>query len=148
MPNPFPTAGWRIHADRGGTFTDLVGIAPDGNRHTQKLLSHAPARYDDAVLAGTRALLGLAPDAAIVERAVTELRLGTTVTTNALLEGRQAPCALITNNGFEDLLAIGDQSRPDIFALAIPPRQQLCRFLLYTSPSPRDLSTSRMPSSA
>jgi 5-oxoprolinase (ATP-hydrolysing) len=127
MPNPSSAAGWHIHADRGGTFTDLVGVAPDGSRHTHKLLSHAPAHYDDAVLAGTRALLGLPAGAAIAEGAVAELRLGTTVTTNALLEGRQAPCALITHTGFEDLLAIGDQSRPDIFALAIPPRRQLCR---------------------
>lgn len=114
--------GWRIHADRGGTFTDIIGIAPDRTRHTHKLLSHAPGQYDDAVIAGTKALLGLEPDRPITEGTVAELRLGTTVTTNALLESGHSPCALIVNQGFEDLLAIGDQSRPDIFSLAIPDR--------------------------
>lgn len=118
--------GWTIHADRGGTFTDLLAIAPGGDRHHHKLLSSAPDRYDDAVVAGIRDLVGLARDAAIPEGTVSELRLGTTVTTNALLEGRHAPCALAVTAGFEDLLAIGDQSRDDIFALRIPPRRQLC----------------------
>ncbi|MEQ9737669.1 MAG: hydantoinase/oxoprolinase family protein, partial [Algiphilus sp.] len=124
--SPAPHGGWRIHADRGGTFTDIIGIAPDGSRHTHKLLSHAPGQYEDAVIAGTRALLGLASDADVAEGQVAELRLGTTVTTNALLEGRHHPCALVINSGFEDLLAIGDQSRDDIFALAIAPRTALC----------------------
>ena len=118
--------GWRIHADRGGTFTDLIGIAPDGSRHTHKLPSHAPGQYEDAVIAGIRALLGLSADTAIPAGRVAELRLGTTVTTNALLEGHHSPCALLINTGFEDLLAIGDQARDDIFALAIPPRSALC----------------------
>ncbi|MCK5770780.1 hydantoinase/oxoprolinase N-terminal domain-containing protein, partial [Algiphilus sp.] len=118
--------GWTIHADRGGTFTDLLAISPGGGRHHHKLLSSAPDRYDDAVVAGIRDLVGLARDAAIPEGTVAELRLGTTVTTNALLEGRHAPCALAVSAGFEDLLAIGDQSRDDIFALRIPPRRRLC----------------------
>ncbi|MHA7835307.1 MAG: hydantoinase/oxoprolinase family protein, partial [Algiphilus sp.] len=118
--------GWRIHADRGGTFTDILGIAPDGSRHTHKLLSHAPGHYGDAVIAGTRTLLGIAQDADVAEGQVAELRLGTTVTTNALLEGRHHPCALLINSGFEDLLVIGDQSRDDIFSLAIAPRTALC----------------------
>lgn len=127
MPSFSPALGWHIHADRGGTFTDLIGVAPDGVRHSHKLLSHAPARYDDAVLAGVRALVGLRDETPIPEGMVEELRLGTTVTTNALLEGQHAPCALITNTGFEELLAVGDQSRPDIFALAIAARAPLCR---------------------
>ena len=65
--SPAPHGGWRIHADRGGTFTDIIGIAPDGSRHTHKLLSHAPGQYEDAVIAGTRALLGLASDADVAE---------------------------------------------------------------------------------
>lgn len=119
------SGGWRIHADRGGTFTDIIGIAPDGSRHTRKLLSHAPGQYEDAVVAGIRELLGVQRDHPIETGAVSELRLGTTVTTNALLEGQHSRCALVVNHGFEDLLAIGDQSRPDIFSLAIPERRPL-----------------------
>lgn len=119
------SCGWRIHADRGGTFTDIIGIAPDRSRHTHKLLSHAPGQYEDAVVAGIRDLLGVQRDHPIEAGAVSELRLGTTVTTNALLEGQHSRCALVVNHGFEDLLAIGDQSRPDIFSLAIPDRRPL-----------------------
>ncbi|TVS03928.1 MAG: 5-oxoprolinase, partial [Cyanobium sp. PLM2.Bin73] len=50
---------------------------------------------------------------------VEELRLGTTVATNALLEHHGAPVLLLINRGLADLLEIGDQHRPDIFALAI-----------------------------
>ena len=46
-----------------------------------------------------------------------ELRLGTTLTTNALLEEKTSPCALITTAGLEDLVRIGDQTRPDLFQL-------------------------------
>ncbi len=46
-----------------------------------------------------------------------ELRVGTTRGTNALLEHRGAPTVFFTTPGFEDLLTIGDQRRPDLFAL-------------------------------
>lgn len=116
--------GWHFFADRGGTFTDLLATAPGGRRHVHKLLSHAPGRYEDAVLAGICAVMGI-DEAALSQAPVTSLRLGTTVTTNALLEGRTHRCALLTNHGFEDVLRIGDQSRPDLFALRIPSRLQL-----------------------
>lgn len=50
---------------------------------------------------------------------IESLRLGTTVATNALLERKGTDCALITTKGFKDVLAIGNQSRPDIFDLSI-----------------------------
>jgi 5-oxoprolinase (ATP-hydrolysing) len=51
--------------------------------------------------------------------------MGTTVATNALLERRGEPCALCITKGFKDLLVIGNQSRPDIFDLAIRVPDQL-----------------------
>ncbi|HWB82188.1 MAG TPA: hydantoinase B/oxoprolinase family protein [Nannocystaceae bacterium] len=100
---------WRFFVDRGGTFTDCVAIPPDGGRPiVRKLLS-----TDDAPLVAMRDVLGAA------EIPACELRLGTTLATNALLERRGHPCALVVTRGFADLLEIGDTSRPDIFALAI-----------------------------
>ena len=52
---------WQFWIDRGGTFTDIVGCAPDGTMHTDKLLSENPSRYADAAVEGIRRLLGLAP---------------------------------------------------------------------------------------
>ncbi len=49
---------WQFAIDRGGTFTDVIGIDPDGNVHTTKLLSQATA-YRDAALEGIRRVLGL-----------------------------------------------------------------------------------------
>jgi len=105
-------AGWRFWIDRGGTFTDLVARSPRGELVVRKLLSVQPDRPGDPAVRAIRALLGPG------ER-IEEVRLGTTVATNALLERRGAPTLLLLNRGFADLLRIGDQHRPDLFALRI-----------------------------
>ena len=108
-------ARWRFWVDRGGTFTDVVARDPHGTLHTAKLLSQDPGRYDDAAVEAMRRLTGVGngplPPA--------ELRLGTTVATNALLERDGEPVLLAITRGFEDALAIGTQERPDIFARRI-----------------------------
>jgi 5-oxoprolinase (ATP-hydrolysing) len=107
---------WRIWVDRGGTFTDLVAQRPDGTFLTYKLLSENPHHYADAVQQGIRHLLGLAADDAIPAERLAEVKLGTTVATNALLEHKGEPTVLLITAGLEDALQIGDQTRPDIFA--------------------------------
>lgn len=110
---------WRFWIDRGGTFTDVVARRPDGTLATRKLLSEDPGRYEDAAVQGVRDLLGLESGGAIPSEVVDEVRMGTTVATNALLERRGEPTLLVTTRGFGDALRIGYQDRPDIFALDI-----------------------------
>ena len=110
---------WQFWVDRGGTFTDLVGRAPDGALSTAKLLSENPEQYEDAAIEGIRRLLALGPDQPMPDDDIEVVRMGTTVATNALLERRGEPVALLTTRGFGDALRIGHQSRPDIFALDI-----------------------------
>lgn len=107
---------WRFWVDRGGTFTDVVAIAPDGALHRAKLLSEDPGRYDDAAVEAMRRLTGARPGFALPRA---ELRLGTTVATNALLERKGEPTLLAITRGFGDALRIGTQERPDIFARRI-----------------------------
>ena len=52
-------SGWQFWVDRGGTFTDLVALRPDGHVITHKLLSENPDRYKDAAVEGIREILGL-----------------------------------------------------------------------------------------
>ena len=111
--------GWRFWIDRGGTFTDVIGQAPDGELAVRKVLSVQPERPGDPAVAAMRDLLGLPGAEPLPAGLIAEARLGTTVATNALLEHRGAPVLLLINRGFADLLEIGDQHRPDIFALAI-----------------------------
>ncbi|MFZ4381502.1 MAG: hydantoinase/oxoprolinase N-terminal domain-containing protein, partial [Sandarakinorhabdus sp.] len=106
-------AGWQFWIDRGGTFTDIVALRPDGGMITAKLLSHAPEQYEDAALAGIARLRG--PDPAPIHA----VRMGTTVATNALLERKGAPTVLAITRGHRDALLIGHQARPQIFALRI-----------------------------
>jgi 5-oxoprolinase (ATP-hydrolysing) len=106
-------AGWQFWIDRGGTFTDVVALAPDGGLRTAKLLSVAPGQYDDAALEAIKRLRGLDP------APIAAVRMGTTVATNALLERKGAPTLLAITRGHRDALAIGHQARPDIFALNI-----------------------------
>ncbi len=110
---------WQFWIDRGGTFTDIVARRPDGTLVAHKLLSVSSGRYDDAVLQGIRELLALPQGAPIPADQVESIRLGTTVGTNALLERKGEPTALVITEGFGDVLAIGYQNRPDIFALKI-----------------------------
>ncbi|KAA5805310.1 5-oxoprolinase [Alkalicaulis satelles] len=112
------TQGLEIWIDRGGTFTDILARHGDGRLEAFKLLSQSPA-YDDAASAGVRRALGLAPDAPLPDGAVAAVKMGTTVATNALLELKGARTLFLVTQGFEDALIIGDQSRPDIFALRI-----------------------------
>ncbi|WP_297103057.1 hydantoinase B/oxoprolinase family protein [uncultured Devosia sp.] len=110
---------WDFWIDRGGTFTDVIGRDPQGNLHARKLLSENGEAYRDAAVAGIRALLALEPGQPIPPGTVGDVRMGTTVATNALLERKGEPTALITTHGFRDALEIGYQARPDIFAQEI-----------------------------
>jgi 5-oxoprolinase (ATP-hydrolysing) len=117
---------WQFFIDRGGTFTDIVAEAPDGALTTLKLLSESAA-YEDAALEGVRRILGVAPAAPIPSARVGELRMGTTVATNALLERKGEPTVLVTTQGFADQLRIGNQNRPKLFALDIRLPEVLAR---------------------
>jgi len=123
---PTATLTWEFAIDRGGTFTDCIGVAPDGTLHTAKLLSS-----DTAAVEGIRAILaaaiGLAPEAPVPS---CRARIGTTVATNALLERRGAATALVTNAGLGDVLEIGTQQRPELFDLRIEKPAPLHRRVL------------------
>ena len=97
--------------DRGGTFTDCLGVDESGALRLAKVLSS-----DRAPLEGIRQLLGLSAGQAIP---ACRVRMGTTLATNALLERKGERFALLITRGFRDLLRIGTQARPDLFALAI-----------------------------
>src|ERR1700689_198083 len=106
---------WQFWIDRGGTFTDIVGYAPDGAVHTDKLLSENPSQYPDAAVEGIRRLLGLAPGEPITAQRVACVKMGTTVATNALLERKGERTVLVITRGFRDALRIATQARPRLF---------------------------------
>lgn len=101
-----------IGIDTGGTFTDFV-FWRHGRVQVHKVLS-TPEAPERAILQGISEL-GLVPG---------ELRVihGSTVATNAVLEGKGVPTAYVTNRGFADLLSIGRQAREDLYDLQPPPR--------------------------
>jgi 5-oxoprolinase (ATP-hydrolysing) len=104
--------------DRGGTFTDVIGRWDDGTEVARKLLSASPA-YEDAAVEAMRQILKTPADAPFPAERVAAIKMGTTVATNALLERRGARTLFVSTAGFADALVIGDQVRPDLFALRI-----------------------------
>ena len=104
----------RLAVDIGGTFTDLA-LEREGARFTAKTLT-TPAAPEQGVLTGIAHILrdaGLAPgDVALVVH-------GTTLATNAIIERKGAATALITTEGFRDVLAMGNESRYDQYDLQI-----------------------------
>ncbi|WP_024587100.1 hydantoinase B/oxoprolinase family protein [Aliihoeflea sp. 2WW] len=112
-------AQWDFWIDRGGTFTDVIGRDPGGIFHPIKVLSENPSAYRDAAVHGIRKLLGLQPGEPVPAGLIGEVRMGTTVATNALLERKGERLALVTTRGFRDALKIGYQERKHIFATEI-----------------------------
>jgi N-methylhydantoinase A len=110
--------------DIGGTFTDLAVERADGEsmeRWTAKVLT-TPAQPELGVLEGVRVVLGRAglgpADIAVVIH-------GTTLATNAVIERKGAKTALLTTEGFRDVLALGNESRYDQYDLNIDLPQPL-----------------------
>ncbi|ODT29611.1 MAG: 5-oxoprolinase [Kaistia sp. SCN 65-12] len=116
---------WDFWIDRGGTFTDIIGRDPGGVLHSKKLLSENREAYRDAAIAGIRQLLGIAEGAPIPSGLVGDIRMGTTVATNALLERKGDRVLLLITRGFRDALKIAYQARPDIFAKQIVLPEQI-----------------------
>ncbi|WP_273887378.1 hydantoinase/oxoprolinase family protein [Rubrobacter naiadicus] len=101
--------GLRLGVDVGGTFTDLVALV-EGGIVTAKVPS-TPRDQSEGVMAAIRA-------ANLREREVTAFAHGMTVATNALLERRGARMALLTTEGFRDVIEIGRQNRPSLYDLS------------------------------
>jgi 5-oxoprolinase (ATP-hydrolysing) len=114
-----PLTRWQFWIDRGGTFTDIVALDPDGQLRTHKLLSEHPERYADAAVQGIRDLLCIAAHEPIPLDQIQVVKMGTTVATNALLERKGERTLLVTTAGFADALRIAYQERPKLFALKL-----------------------------
>ncbi|PWB50827.1 MAG: 5-oxoprolinase [Anaerolineales bacterium] len=106
----------RIGIDIGGTFTDFIVYEPEsGNIRTFKLPSD-PSDPAKSVLDGLKQ---------ITSHGALHVIHGSTVATNALLEGKGARTALITTQGFNDILQIGRQNRPSLYDWNVPPTSPL-----------------------
>src|SRR5579862_939994 len=118
-------SGWQFWIDRGGTFTDVIGVSPRGQLHVRKVLSQLGER--DPGIRGAADILSAS------EAPVHAVKVGTTVATNALLERKGEPVLLVTTQGFGDGLRIGYQNRPDIFARHIVLSDRLYSSVIETS---------------
>ncbi len=114
----------RIGVDIGGTFTDIVLYDTDARRLALHKVLTTPANPADAVLRGVSELLEQSGTAAAE---VDDVTYGTTVATNAVLERKGPPTALLTTEGFRDVLLIQRQARYDLFDLFIDKPTPLLR---------------------
>lgn len=105
---------WFVGVDVGGTFTDFYAFDED----QQVVRVHKrPSTPENPALAILSGLDDLARDQGVIPGDVSRFAHGTTVATNALIQRRGAPVALITTEGFRDLLEIGRQIRPKMYDL-------------------------------
>jgi len=105
----------RVGVDTGGTFTDCV-VEDGRGAKILKVFSGSPSSPEEAsraIAEGVGRLIGQAPHATI------DIIHGTTVSTNSLLERRGARVALVTTEGFEDLIEIGRQARLRLYDLDV-----------------------------
>ena len=113
-----------LGVDTGGTFTDFVLLSSakeddpkEGIRLTTHKVLSTPEAPERAILQGITEM-GLAED---VSAGLVKIIHGSTVATNAALEGKGVKTAFVTNTGFRDLLTIGRQTRPFLYRLDTPP---------------------------
>jgi N-methylhydantoinase A len=105
---------YRVGVDIGGTFTDIVLLGDDGTIHTKKI-SSSVENYARAIVDG---LAELFRETGLDGTAIEELRHGTTVASNAILERKGARVGLITTKGFRDVLEIRTLRMPRLYDLA------------------------------
>ena len=119
MKNSASPPELRIGVDTGGTFTDFIAIL--GAHRIAFKVPSTPAAPADAILDGVRRVLALTEFASstTASQVLLDIAHGTTVATNALLERKGARTALITTAGFEDVIEIGRQARPDLYNLNV-----------------------------
>jgi N-methylhydantoinase A len=107
-------ASYRVGVDVGGTFTDIVLLGSDGTIHTKKV-SSSVENYAQAIVEG---LLEVFRETGLSAAALEEIRHGTTVASNAILEHKGARTGLITTKGFRDVLEIRTLRMPRMYDLA------------------------------
>jgi N-methylhydantoinase A len=105
---------FRVGVDIGGTFTDIVFLAPDGRLHTKKISSSVD-NYARAIADG---LAEVFEETGLAGGNVEEIRHGTTVASNAILEHKGARTGLITTKGFRDVLEIRNLRMPRLYDIA------------------------------
>jgi N-methylhydantoinase A len=105
---------YRVGIDIGGTFTDIVLLGSDGTIHTQKISSSVD-NYARAIVEGLGEVMR---DSGIAAVSLSEIRHGTTVASNAILEHKGARVGLITTKGFRDVLEIRTLRMPRLYDIA------------------------------
>jgi len=106
---------WKVGIDIGGTFTDVLAInAADGEVRTAKVRSqtHDPIASIVSAYAAVD----------VSWSTVSDLMHGTTMATNAIVEGNLAPVALVATEGFRDTIEIGRQNRRELYRLHVTPK--------------------------
>ena len=107
--------GWQVGIDVGGTFTDVIAVS---RAHGEVRVAKVPSRSDDRIAGLMAALAAVDLDWSAVD----DLIHGTTIVTNAIVQGEHARVALIATQGFSDTLAIGRQNRRHLYRLDLPPK--------------------------
>jgi N-methylhydantoinase A len=102
---------YRVGVDVGGTFTDIVLLGSDGTIHTKKI-SSSVENYAQAIVEG---LTEVFRETGLAGSAIEEIRHGTTVAANAILEHKGARTGLITTHGFRDVLEIRTLRMPRMY---------------------------------
>ncbi len=105
---------YRVGVDIGGTFTDIVLLGSDGTIHTKKIASSV-GNYAQAIVDGLSEVFA---ESGLVGRDIEEIRHGTTVASNAILEHKGARVGLITTKGFRDVLEIRTLRMPRLYDIA------------------------------
>jgi N-methylhydantoinase A len=105
---------YRVGVDIGGTFTDIVLLGDDGTIHTKKISSSVD-NYARAIVEG---LVEVFREQGLGGAAIEEVRHGTTVASNAILEHKGARTGLITTKGFRDVLEIRTLRMPRLYDIS------------------------------
>ncbi|SLN63291.1 Acetophenone carboxylase gamma subunit [Aquimixticola soesokkakensis] len=122
----------KLAFDTGGTFTDFALLDDAGDLHLHKVLS-TPLNPADAVVQGVSELLERYESS--VDRETLQILGATTVVTNSVLERRGAQTALVTTEGFQDILRIRNEGRYDLYDLKIQyPEPLVSRAETYGAP--------------